>query len=398
MSELIAAYKNRDIRRKFLTSVSALALTVYVSAPSFAADSDKPQVWIELGGQLSGLSGAEEPLVPHFADVAMQHGLPLQLAPLEAGPKHSLDAEGSISLQPKGSSWIFSASVRYGRSNARRQQYQQLDPVNYHTPNWGISQYPHGPGRGEPHGTQEGHVTFGAVPIVDYRAQKNESHAILDFQAGKDVGLGLFGRGTSEIAVGVRFAQLTSKTKLTLYGDPYPHMSGKKYFPPLHASLYTNTYDQYYKALPRMARSFHGVGPTLSWSGSEPVINVDDDTDIAFDWGINAGILFGRQKARVEHQTSGTTWYYHLFPTAEQGTYGSSHYANNAHIVRSRNVTIPNLGGVAGLSLQFPNAKVSIGYRADFFFGAMDGGIDARHAKDVGFHGLFATISIGLGG
>jgi hypothetical protein len=41
---------------------------------------------------------------------------------------------------------------------------------------------------------------------------------------------------------------------------------------------------------------------------------------------------------------------------------------------------------------------VSFGYRADFFFGAMDGGIDTRNTSTVSFHGPFATISIGLGG
>ena len=63
---------------------------------------------------------------------------------------------------------------------------------------------------------------------------------------------------------------------------------------------------------------------------------------------------------------------------------------------RSRMVTIPNIGGFAGLSYRIQNAKVSAGYRADFFFGARDGGLDTRSTADVGFHGPYATISIGL--
>ena len=59
---------------------------------------------------------------------------------------------------------------------------------------------------------------------------------------------------------------------------------------------------------------------------------------------------------------------------------------------------MPNLGGFAGISVKYPNAKISLGYRADFFFGAVDAGIDARRTKDLGFNGPFATISIGLGG
>ncbi len=40
--------------------------------------------------------------------------------------------------------------------------------------------------------------------------------------------------------------------------------------------------------------------------------------------------------------------------------------------------------------------KVRMGYRADFFFGAIDGGIDTRKSETLGFYGPFATISIGL--
>jgi hypothetical protein len=64
---------------------------------------------------------------------------------------------------------------------------------------------------------------------------------------------------------------------------------------------------------------------------------------------------------------------------------------------RSRMVVIPNIGGFAALSYRFPNAKLSAGYRADFFFGARDSGFETRSTADVGFHGPFATISIGLG-
>jgi hypothetical protein len=34
---------------------------------------------------------------------------------------------------------------------------------------------------------------------------------------------------------------------------------------------------------------------------------------------------------------------------------------------------VPNIDGFVGLSFHNANAKVSFGYRADFFFGAMDG-------------------------
>ncbi len=43
------------------------------------------------------------------------------------------------------------------------------------------------------------------------------------------------------------------------------------------------------------------------------------------------------------------------------------------------------------------DAKISLGYKADFFFGAIDGGIDARKNENRAFFGPYASISIGLG-
>ncbi len=56
-------------------------------------------------------------------------------------------------------------------------------------------------------------------------------------------------------------------------------------------------------------------------------------------------------------------------------------YTRSAAINRVRTVVVPNLGAMAGLSFRYANAKVSFGYRADFFFGAIDGGIDTRKSE-----------------
>jgi hypothetical protein len=65
-------------------------------------------------------------------------------------------------------------------------------------------------------------------------------------------------------------------------------------------------------------------------------------------------------------------------------------------IVRSRSVVVLNVGGFAGVSFRYSNAKLSLGYRGDFFFDAMDEGIDTPKSSVVGFYGPFATIGIGL--
>jgi len=103
--------------------------------------------------------------------------------------------------------------------------------------------------------------------------------------------------------------------------------------------------------------------------------------------------LFGRQKMRAHHETSAHYKNYRHSSGPLPIVYKTPHGA-----ARSRFILVPNLGGFAGASLRFPNAKVSLGYRADLFFGAMDGGIDMRKMENVGFYGPFASISVGLGG
>lgn len=73
-------------------------------------------------------------------------------------------------------------------------------------------------------------------------------------------------------------------------------------------------------------------------------------------------------------------------------------YPTRVHNVsRSRSVIVPNAGGFAAVSPRFPNAKISLGYRIDAFFSAIDGGVDTRRTYDRDFYGPFATISISLG-
>ncbi len=69
----------------------------------------------------------------------------------------------------------------------------------------------------------------------------------------------------------------------------------------------------------------------------------------------------------------------------------------NGRDTRSRSVTVPNVGGSLGLSVKYPNFKVSVGYRYDTFLNAMNTGIDAAKKSNLTFNGPYASISIGLG-
>jgi len=120
------------------------------------------------------------------------------------------------------------------------------------------------------------------------------------------------------------------------------------------------------------------------------------DSELTLDWGLNASVLFGRQRSNIHYQTTGqyhTAKYHGSPPNAQR--YVVSHRSVNVPD-RSHTVAVPNIGGFAGLSFRYNVAKVSFGYRADFFFGAMDRGIDTHKSENRGFFGPFATVSIGF--
>ena len=193
----------------------------------------------------------------------------------------------------------------------------------------------------------------------------------------------MFGRESHSIlGFGVRFAQFATRQHLGLLADP------DRYIPldPKYAQRHHT-----YNATSRIERGFHGVGPTISWNASASLAGNPDGGEIAIDWGVNAAVLFGRQKVRGHHQTVGT---YYKRGLKYQSSIPIHRSANPS---RSRSVTVPNVGAFAGISYQFVDAKLSIGYRADYFFGAMDGGIDTANKTTLGFNGPYASISVGLG-
>ncbi len=48
--------------------------------------------------------------------------------------------------------------------------------------------------------------------------------------------------------------------------------------------------------------------------------------------------------------------------------------------------------------MRYSNAKISFGYRADEFFGAMDGGQETAKKYNRGFAGPYLNLSVGFGG
>lgn len=348
MNELVTIQENRNvIRGGLLATASAIALLAATTEVE-AASSDHAPFWIELSGQFAQEQAGQEGYSPTFlaASPFVTSG-----SSLEKSSHASWDGAAKFSFETDGG-WIFVAAVRYGKTSRNKTANHQTSHPS-HT----YSGYPYG--------------AFDAYQLI--RAKASESHTILDFQAGKDVGLGVF--GNSVLSAGVRFAQFTASTDVTIQSQP-TNINAYGYYHVFRAKFDTT-------------RHFNGIGPSVSWTASTNLLGNPSSGAIAFDWGVNGSVLFGRQHVNEEHQT--TDNYKHQFQYLNIST---------AHggAPRIRGVVVPNLGGFAGLSWRAPNAKVTFGYRADFFFGAVDGGIDARKTYDRGFFGPYAAVSVGLGG
>ena len=405
MSELINIRDNHaTIRRKLLAGASVLALTIYVSTGAACAeDSSQPQIWIELGGQAERVGDAPQLFSPSFfANTPSADLGPMVKA--QQPPPYSLGLDGKISFAPENSDWVLSAAIRYGKSGVRRHKHQQT-PLPYVKQYFGSNVF-----------SQPGVSQFG-----DGQSNLTESHLVVDFQAGKDVGLGLFGsHGSSVVSAGLRFANFTANSNVILNARPYNEIGPSHHVmfqfyrstpTPHYATFSYRFVDMFrhtYAGTMTTKRNTRSVGPSVSWNASLPVAGNSTDMTLDFDWGVNAAILFGRQRTQVKHKTSGEYF-------SQTGAHFKYHYTRSGGYVRgtvvhrggyahgpvmhtrSRNVSIPNVGGFVGMSLKLPNAKVSLGYRADLFFDAVDGGIDTRKEQNRNFYGPYASISIGLG-
>lgn len=372
---------------KLLSSVSALALLgwAYAGSKADAAQSDeRPPLWFDLGWQFEGVSGAPQPFMPPFtSDFALVGAPSADIA--QKVMAYSYGAESSITFQPDGSDWVFSAAVRYGRAHGRKQAGVQTNtpPQTFHTTGR-FGQYP---------STKPRKKFIGAYKSGKVSASNSETHVIADFQAGRDVGLGAFGSGSSSVvSAGVRFAQINAKAAANLAALPNINFAFSFYAPTWHKTVHYGTEWHDYAGSSHNRMSFRGIGPSISWKASAAIAGNLQNGELNLDWGANAALLFGRQKSAGQHQATGRYHGYgHYHNTAFYGPSPVSHD-------RSRGVTVPDVGGFAGVSLQWNSAKVSLGYRADFFFNALDTGIDARHDTTRGYYGPFASISIGLGG
>lgn len=358
MSELIQAHDGHaTIRWKLLTGVSAFALAACVSSAEMAKaeDAAHPLIWLKLDGQFSMQKTDLEIYEPPFV-ASSPFGASSHLG-LEKTRPNIWDEGASLLFQPEGSDWSVSASIRYGNTGRRQTETET---------------------------TKNPHDVFGSYIAVyaayqSFQTKSSEGHTIVDFDAGKDVGLGKFGpEGTSKIDFGLRFAQFRSANQVMIASQP--------------TNCARDCGHDNFSASFDGDRRFQGLGPSLSWDASAMIAGNPGNGGISIDWGLNGAVLFGRQKMSEQHQTKEN------YNFESQIIYSSPVYHRApTPVSRSKRVTVPNLGGFAGVSWRYAAAKVTLGYRADYFFGVLDGGIAAAKKEDRAFYGPFVSIAVGIG-
>ena len=278
---------------------SALALTAYVSicgASASAEDSDRPLIWIELGGQLERLNGPQEHLSPPFMPSITR---PIFVIAAECSETAALclRRRGKISFQPDDSDWVFSASIRYGRSSADRHTHQQ-------TANADVACRCHSHYYGK-YVAARNYYPDRSRQIRRWRsARKASAHAFSISRPARMLGLacsaaGLVrhqrGRAHRAVHVQVERRACAREPDLQYPSAPITYFRGICAIQ-IHDP---HTFPRLCATMPASA-SFHGMGPSLSWNALGAFRRQSADMERStLDWGVNAAILFGRQKSAV---------------------------------------------------------------------------------------------------
>ena len=222
----------------------------------------------------------------------------------------------------------------------------------------------------------------------DDQTDFRESHAILDFQAGKDVGFGLFGaHGSSVVSAGVRFAQFTTRPmRRCMHGPLYLGIAtvpGKYRLPHQFRKTNAASFDA--------KRNTQTVGPSLSRAafpaGCQERLNMTLD----FDWGATLQFCsVGSARSSITKRPVPI-----ITNMAERSTRAVTCTCPSIKIVRGPSRFQMSEALQASRSVIGRQNQPRLSRR---FLLRRDGWRHRYGARgDVGFYGPFATIGVGIG-
>jgi outer membrane receptor protein involved in Fe transport len=339
-------------------------------------------VVVELGGGVGRVDNQSDIYAPAWMDIydaAFPLDQSFQNKKTDWGDMRSV----KVTYQPDAN-WSISGSYRFGKMK------RFIKEADYEHVQGGLQQVT--PISGPKYDR------YVASPDNHFRGgdRDTEEYEIADFAVGRDVGFGAFGaHGRSTLSLGLRHADLTSTSKVSL--DGVPDRFASEYISFLDAISGRNpwTFSSYTSSL-ETKRSFKGAGPTLTWDGAWGLWCDDERGHADVDWSVGGGVLFGRQAMDSSEDSLGNYFKSSLFnfPAGRTGLYDYENIPRH----RSDDATVPNLSLALGLSYGIDRIKVSTGYSFERFYDAIDGGIDKAKQYDRTIQGPYFKIAVGFGG
>jgi outer membrane receptor protein involved in Fe transport len=340
---------------------------------------------IELGGQVQRHDAPYAPLAPDFVADFSEAVDPtnVQNRDLDWGDGR----EVRLAYRPGTGPWSVAAGLRYGRGNASVpliHASEAAGPVRCGIPDFS----PYAVVCDPDHPFHDPTVLATGVNWSDASAREREEHNIVDFEVGRDFGLGALDSG--RVAAGLRHASFESMTATAIDGIPdMTLLEGWAVFP---ASR------NHYRTTIEGQREFEGWGPTLTAEAAHRLLGGDETGSLNVEWKATAGLLFGKQEAAVT------------------GTYASGFYESKYTNMqpsdelplltpgpidvepRSADVEVPVLDLSLGLSYAIQRLKVGAGYRWERYFDVLDVGYDKHQDADRTIDGPYFKIAVGFGG
>ena len=339
---------------------------------------------LELGGQVTRHDAANTPVAAAFLS-AFPAGLdssPAQNRKLDWGDGR----EVKLSFRPSGSPWIASLDWRYSESNKGPMALRLEQPAG--GPECGSAALPQFCDPDFP-SYQRDFINH-AENWSDTDVYRREQQDILQFQVGRDVGLGQLGQGMA--ALGMRFARFQSEAMVEFDGIP------NWYLPENWAFLGKYSHHDRYMSHHTAAREFEGVGPMAAFSGETSLLGSDATGKIGVDWAAAAGILFGKRKTWVTGEESSGYW---------SGDYRGAGLENRlppdpdvepVRVFRSTSAAVPLAEFGIGLSYTIDRIKIGAGYRWERYFDVIDGGYGEEELYDRTIDGPYFKLAVGFGG
>lgn len=390
--------KRADRSMRLSPGFPLTALAIALAPLAAAANDQAPwfhRLGVEVSGQMLRPSSAEsQAFEPSFIDTFRTAGVDAA-----ASQDDKFGWNDSLALRlnyTPNERWLFSAGIEAGDRRRQDSGFAFGETVS----TCAFVEAPADRPRCDQDSTTAGNWLISRSNYGAAAVDEREKHLLVDFQVGRNLGIGSSSAGT--VSAGLRYASFQSKSVLSQSGIPdwqlpedcfdggFSAQCGK-YSKPATRTEYVGgmTSD----------REFKGFGPFASWQAATRLMGAERGGRLDLDWGVSAGILFGKQTAVVEVSEASATFRQTYFEHIFQGdTNPLTSDSQTIEYKRSEATTVGTLGAQLGLHYRWGAAGIGAGYRWNRYFGVVDGGIEQKRDYDRTLDGPYLSIRVGFGG